>query len=128
MFKRLAQFMSFLFLRKKVRHPEDDFVISLTDESMEVVHPNGIKEAIRWDDIQSIFVITTDEGPVSPDVWFVLVGNEGGCLFPQGAPKSDKAYERISRFDGFDFDAVINAMSSAENARFLLWQRQPDSH
>jgi len=114
-----------LLEQKKVLRPESDFLITLTDELIEVTHPNGTREMVRWDDVQTISVTTTDDGPFAPDVWFVLMGNEGGCVFPQGASKEDEAFKRISQFDGFDFDMFIKSMSSAENARFLLWQRQP---
>ena len=125
MIKRFVRFISSLFVQKKVWNPENDFVIMLTDESITVIRPGRVKEMIRWDDVRSISVITTDEGPFLPDVWFVLQGNDGQCQFPQGAPKADEAYERISLFDGFDFETFIKSMSSTENARFLLWQQQP---
>jgi hypothetical protein len=127
MLKQFVQFISSLFGQKKVRYPESDFVITLTEESIEVVRPDGVKEMIRWDDVQTISVATTDKGPFAPDVWFVLLGNKSQCLFPQGAPRSDEAYERISQFDGFDFETFIKSMCSTENAQFLLWQRQPTS-
>ena len=110
--------------RKKVRNPEDDYVIVLTDESIEVMNPDGTKASVRWDDIQTITLMTTDQGPFLPDVWFELNGTEGRCLFPQGAPLSDEAYQRISQFDGFDFEVFINAMSVTDNALHLLWQRK----
>ena len=104
-------------------YPEDDFIITLTDESIEIIRPDGRKQAVRWDDVQTISVVTTDEGPFAPDIWFVLQGKGDACMFPQGAPKSDEAYERISQFNGFDFEALIKSMSSTENAQFLLWKR-----
>jgi hypothetical protein len=33
--------------------------------------------------------------------------------------------KRLQELPGFDNDAVIRAMSSAENARFLAWEKRP---
>ena len=123
MFRQFVQSISTLFKTKKTRWPEEDYVITLTDESIEVAHPNGTKETVRWDDLQTVQIVTTDQGPL-PDVWFVLCGKKNQCRFPQDAPKSKEAYERLARLEGFDYETFIQAMCVAENAQHLVWQRQ----
>src|SRR5262249_33350686 len=77
-----------------------------------------------WDALEEVSVLTTAEGPFAEDVFFVLAGGGGsGCVVPQGAPESGELLERLQRLPGFDNEAFIRAMSSAEDARFLCWRR-----
>lgn len=122
MFNFFKRLLSPLFAKRSPK-PEDEFVVTLTDDDITVAHPERKTESVRWDDVQAIKVLTTDAGPFFPDVWFVLIGTNGGCVFPQGAPNAESAYDRISQFDGFDFETFIHAMSSAKNEEFLLWSR-----
>ena len=41
---------------------------------------------------------------------------------PQGNNSYDVIYERVSKWDGFNFEAYIESMSSTENAIFLIWK------
>lgn len=84
----------------------------------------GIVERVLWRDLQEVFVITTDEGPFFEDVFFVLAAHDGtGCVVPQGDPASSLLFERLQQLPGFDNTAVIQAMGSTENARFVCWRR-----
>ena len=64
--------------------------------------PDGSTESVRWDDLQRVAIQTTDQGPWFEDVWWVLVGAEGGCLVPQGAdvvvrPIVERVHDRRPR-------------------------------
>lgn len=108
-----------------MKNPEDDYIATLTDEYLRVEHPSRKAEQIAWKDIGEIYIVTTDEGPFLPDVWLVLLGNGAGCSLPQGAPQYDAVYNLVSKYEGFDFEAVIRSALSTENARFLVWKRKP---
>ena len=117
-------FLDRLFKKKEERkQPEDCYEISITDEHVKVEHPKGDIEQIKWNEIEKISIVTTDEGPFLPDVWLILMGNEKGCSMPQGAPKYDEVYDIISKYEGFDFEQVIKAVTSTDNAKFELWKK-----
>ena len=83
----------------------------------------GIVESVAWDDLQKVTIMTTDDGPLAEDVFFVLYGSDGGCVVPQGAPQSDALLERLQDLSGFDNEAVVRAMGCARNNEFLCWER-----
>ena len=113
-----------LFKKKEERkQPEDYYDISITDEYVKVEHPKRNIEEIKWNEIEEISIVTTDEGPFLPDVWLMLIGNGKGCSMPQGAPKHDEVYDIVSKYDGFDFEEVIKAATSTDNAKFELWKK-----
>lgn len=117
-------FFSNLFGKKSSQNPEDDFIVTITDDFVRVEHPSRKTEEVYWKDIKEIRFINTDTGPFTPDVWLALIGNNGGCLIPQGAKGCDKVYDIVSKYDGFDYENVIKSMSSAGNEQFLLWTKK----
>jgi hypothetical protein len=56
-------------------------------------------------------------------VFFVLAGRGGGCVIPQSAPEAGLLLERLQRMPGFDSAAVIRAMGSVVDAKFVCWRR-----
>ena len=70
-----------------------------------------------------IIVVTTDKGPSHPDVFWVLHGSDTGCVVPQGATGEPMFLERLQQLPGFRNNAVIEAMCSADNRRFLCWEK-----
>lgn len=105
-------------------YPESEFVVTVTSDFVRVEHPSITTQNIFWSDLNEVSIITTDEGPLNPDVWLVLKGDVGGCRIPQGCTGYDSVYDIVSAYDGFDFDEVIKAMTSTDNNEFLLWQRK----
>ena len=103
--------------------PEHRFVVRLSDSEITCERPDGTVERVSWADLQRVEVVTTDEGPFVPDVFWVLHGTEGGCAVPQGATGDSELLERLQALPGFDNGAVIEAMSCASDRRFLCWQR-----
>ena len=88
--------------------------------------PDGAVERVGWADLETVEIVTTSDGPFAPDVFWVLYGRDGGCAVPQGATGDGMLLERLQALPGFDNDAVIEAMSSTSNRRFLCWQRRHD--
>ena len=105
------------------RMPESLVVVRVNDEEVVCERPDGKTERVRWADLQGVEVITTDDGPFAPDVFWVLHGTTGGCAVPQGATGDRELLERLQRLPGFDNDAFIRAMGCTENARFACWQK-----
>jgi hypothetical protein len=85
-------------------------------------------EEVAWSDLQEVSVITTDKGPFSEDVFFVLVGSEGrGCVVPQSATESAVLLERLQQLPGFDNRAFMAAMACTQNEMFVSWRRPTKS-
>jgi len=73
--------------------------------------------------LYGIAIVTTDEGPWSEDVFWLFIGANGsGCAVPGGAV-GDAVFDRLKRLPGVDYEAVIIAMGSADNASFEVWKR-----
>ena len=117
-------FFSKLFGKKKVKQPEDDYIVTITDLLIKIEHPRRETEQINWLDITDIKYINTDEGPFVPDIWLVLFGKENGCLIPVGTEGYDEIYEIVSGYENFNYDNVIKSMSCTENAEFHLWSKK----
>lgn len=109
----------------KPLEPECHYIVHLSEHGVRCERPDGRTEQVAWDDLQRVEVLTTDDGPFAPDVFWALLGTSGGCLIPQGATGERALSERLGQLPGFDHGAVIQAMGSTANARFLCWQRTP---
>ena len=103
--------------------PEAAWVVSLSDEGVSCVRPNGVVEAIGWDDLKKVIIVTTDEGPFAADVMWLLLGEKSGCMIPLGATGEDQLIERLQTLPGFDNEAMIEAMSSTSNRKFVCWEK-----
>lgn len=113
-----------LFGKSKPKNPEDDFFVTITDDFVRIEHPQRKTEQIMWKDITEIKLINTDAGPISPDVWIALLGENSGCLIPHGCKRYEDVYNIISKYENFSFENVIKSMSCTDNAEFLLWTRK----
>ena len=86
---------------------------------------DGRTETIRWEDLQEVRIVTTDEGPFCDDVYWVLTGESSALLLPSESVGMDRLLARLQELAGFDNQAVIDAMGSVDNAQFVCWLRKP---
>jgi hypothetical protein len=84
---------------------------------------NGLVEQVSWDDLDSVLIETNDSGPIGTDLLWILAGKVSGCLVPGGAEGEHELLVRLQELPGFNNQAVIDAMGSVENARFVCWKR-----
>ncbi|MET0210590.1 MAG: hypothetical protein ABW220_16200 [Burkholderiaceae bacterium] len=89
---------------------------------------DGRTESARWDQLDEVRVMTTDEGPWGEDVYILLIAGSGGCAVPQGAAGSSQLVERLGKLAGFDNGKFIEAMGSTSNAEFVCWRRSNAQH
>ena len=77
-----------------------------------------------WTDIERVRILTTDQGPQTEDVFFVIDGkNRTGCMVSQELATRGKLLEALQgRLDGLNNASVIEAMLSVENKVFTIWQ------
>jgi hypothetical protein len=106
--------------------PESLYIVRISDTDVSCTSPNGRIEKVDWDDLQSVEIITTDEGPFLPDVFWLLNGSNTSCVIPGGATGEMELLHRFQKLPGFQNEAVIKAGPSVGNARFLCWQK--DNH
>ncbi len=102
---------------------EEDVIVDFDDEEITTLHPDGLSECVRWEDLSRVEVVTTDEGPFLCDVFYVLHGTSTAVAIPQGATGERQLVERLLKLPGFDGDTFIQAMGSTSNKRFAVWRR-----
>lgn len=101
-------------------------VIVVDDWGVKRRLPDGKVEQVAWTDLVEVSIVTTDDGPFTEDLYFLLVGRNGsGCLVPSEAEESDQLYDHFKDLPGFDYGKAIEASKSVENARFICWQKNP---
>jgi hypothetical protein len=113
-----------LFKRKKYTQPEDFFSVTVTDASVKVEHRDRKTEQVLWDDIRVIKLINNDLGPCAIDIVMVMIGETGGCVIPHGTKGFDEVFDRVSKYEGFDFANFCKSMTCTDNAEFILWVKK----
>lgn len=103
--------------------PESRFIIQLSETGVSCNRPDGTVESVRWDDLQKVEVLTNSDGPLLPDVFWLLHGTEKGCCIPQGAAGDVELLARLQKLPGFNNQAFIESMGSTQEALFVCWQK-----
>ncbi len=85
--------------------------------------PDGRTESVRWDQLKEVGILTTDEGPLVDDMFWLLLGDRGGCAIPSESTGMKELLIRLQKLPGFDNETVIKAMGSTSNAKFVCWKR-----
>ena len=107
-----------------LKGPEEEFIVTINDEFVKVEHPKRKTETVLWKNLREVAMLTTADGPLMPDLFLVLIGEDGdGCLVPQGAKGYDELYDIVSKYEGFDFENAILASSCTEEQLFPLWKK-----
>lgn len=85
---------------------------------------DGRVESVRWDALNEVWVATSSDGPWAEDVYWLLVeANGGGCAVPGSLDGAKALLARLQDLPDFDNEAVVAAMGSTADARFLCWRR-----
>ena len=74
-------------------------------------------------DLKRVSIITTDQGPFYPDVFWLLESSSEIGIIPQEGPDSE-FLNKVQSLPGFDNKAVIMAMSSAVDNIFVCWEKK----
>lgn len=97
--------------------------VDFDDTSVVRTLADGRQERVRWDELREVVILTTDEGPLVDDVFWVLKGAAGGCVVPSESEGMELLLDRLQQLPGFDNTAVIAAMGCTENQAFPCWRR-----
>ncbi|MDQ3017989.1 MAG: hypothetical protein M3R25_14855 [Bacteroidota bacterium] len=98
--------------------------ILVSPESVAVEHPDRMTINMKWDDIEEINLVNSDQGPFLDDVWLQLKSKADTIFLAQGKQGYDEVYDIVSQYQGFNFDNVIESMTCTGNETFLLWETQ----
>jgi hypothetical protein len=90
-------------------------------EEISCIWPTGERRSVAWGHLRSVRIRTTDAGPFTADVFWVLEGGGSSCVVPQAARGEERLLARLQELPGFDSEAVIAAMRSTDNAEFTCW-------
>lgn len=114
--------LSRIFGRKKSTYKANETVV-FDETKITRTMRDGKQETLQWAELQEVSIITSDEGPFVDDVFWVLSGTDTGCLVPSEADGAKELLAHLQKLPGFNNEAVIQAMGSAENAKFLCWSK-----
>lgn len=79
------------------------------------------EERIAWAHLVEVRIVTTDEGPLLEDIfWLLLDAAEKGVAIP-GADIA-ALLPTLQKLPRFDNEAVIQAAASTDNASFVAWR------
>lgn len=80
------------------------------------------KSTELFKDLQKISIVTTSQGPISPDVYWLFEYSSDITIIPSEQQDSDLLVE-AQRLPDFDNETFIKAMSSAEDNIFVCWEK-----
>ena len=107
--------------------PESLHRVTLTDTHLRHESPNGDHETIAWPDLTQIDIQTTDEGPMLPDVFWILHTAQKKLEIPHGATGDKELLERLLELPDFDSEQFSAAMGSTSNNVFVCWRSKQKS-
>ncbi|MDG2004015.1 MAG: hypothetical protein P8J20_11860 [Novosphingobium sp.] len=112
--------------RKQRPQPESDWFVVVVQGNIRVTDHDGNEASVPTAEISGIVIETNDSGPWGADVWWLLFGadEQQTCAFPQGATGEQAALDHLMDLPGFDYEQMIAAMSSTENAVFPVWRKR----
>jgi hypothetical protein len=116
-----------ILISKLFSSKENDFpVVTHNEISISCSFPDGQTQIMLWEKLRAVLIETTDEGPWTEDVYFILFSDEEKyyCSIPQCATGSQELLEKLMQLTDFDENAVIKAMGCTSNKSFLCWDKK----
>ena len=99
--------------------------VSFDDTHVHLQPPNGKTSEVAWGQLACVGIMTTADGPAVPDLFWLLQQHDRriNLVIPMGAEgEHELLHEMQKRLPGFDNMTVIEAMSSTDQAGFVVWQ------
>jgi hypothetical protein len=106
--------------------PEPFGRVQIDDAKIVYHRPDKKEEEIKWRDLIEVGIVTTDEGPLQEDVYFMMLGPslDRGCSIPQGAVGTDVLVSKLQGLPDFDNSELIKAMGCTSNNSFTCWRKK----
>lgn len=92
-------------------------------EGFEFLDPNGDSHAVKLDDIFEVVILTTAEGPLTEDCFWVVTTGESRVIVSNNDPLGEELAEVLGKLPGFNFDAMIDSMLSVTEEIFVCFRR-----
>lgn len=116
MFNFISEFLKSLAkprLTENVKVNNEELIREISD---------GTIERVRWEDLKSVTIVTTDQGPFLEDVFFVFETKDAGVVISQEWSVKLKLLDLMDKkLEGVDNEQFIAAMGCTDNARFTIW-------
>lgn len=116
MFNFISEFLKSLAkprLTENVKVNNEELIREISD---------GTIERVRWEDLKSVTIVTTDQGPFLEDVFFVFETKDAGVVISQEWSVKLKLLDLMeTKLEGVDNEQFIAAMGCTDNARFTIW-------
>ena len=104
--------------------PESKWVVEIIGSSIKAFDYDGNEKSLELNEVNQIIIETNDSGPLGTDVWWKISGKDNSLLVPGGATGETEMLEKFQTFKNFDNEILINAMSSIDNAKFIVWTNE----
>ena len=103
---------------------ESSYTIDLSyPDLVSGIRPDGQIEQVRWDELEKVELLGTTDGPLLPDMFWVLHGKDSGCIIPWGATGDGDLLERLQGLPGFDNGAVLRSAPKTSESIVTCWTR-----
>lgn len=99
--------------------------VTFDDTKIQLTQPNGSISEIAWAQLGCVGIVTTSDGPAAPDLFWLLQPQDRhkNIVIPMGADGEHEFLHAMqARLSGFDNMTVVEAMSSTDQAGFVVWQ------
>jgi hypothetical protein len=105
---------------EKFRLQFSQYKLVITPDDVACEHRKRKRESIRWEDVNRVWYVTTDDGPWVPDEWFLFEGENGGCSFPTEANGMNAMWDELEqRFPGLDYKPIIQGPINGRETSLL---------
>jgi hypothetical protein len=107
------------------RQPVSAWRLDCAGEVLQATTPDHQVLQVAKSELSGVIIDTNDSGPVGDDVWWVLLGADGGAavVYPQGAPGEEAMLDYLLALPGFDHEEMIRAMGCTDNTAFKVWRK-----
>lgn len=97
--------------------------VKVDDSGFRVTSSDGETRDYPWAAVNHVGILTTSDGPLCEDVYFVVKTDVGAiCITHSDATQMD-LLQYFDRLDGFKWDKVVEAMCCCVDASFPCWDR-----
>jgi len=83
----------------------------------------GQSWSVSVNDLTSVVIETTDDGPLQDDIFWVIRDQFGSVVrIPNTAGGNEQLFDAVSALSGVSFEQITTAMSSISPAIFTIWR------
>jgi hypothetical protein len=106
----------------KTPFSESQWIVEIQNSTIKTIDYEGHENTIEISEIDSIVVETNDTGPWGTEVCWNIIGNNNTLFVPGGTTGETEMLEYFQTLQNFNNEEFIDAMCSADNAKFICWE------